>query len=245
MPNIIMSDLAQAIIKQPIRTCFKWAVLALLVLLLLYQLFLLLNVLAYAVINPSNTAFMRNQALQLQEKEIVFKWVDYADMGLAIKRAVIASEDSGFTDHFGVEWDAIEKALQYNLRQSEQHRSRIRGGSTITQQLAKNLFLSPSRSYLRKAQELVITYMLETFLSKQRILELYLNTAQFGEQVFGIGAASQFYFKKSAKSLTNAQAARLAVLLPNPDDYGKKIRSAYLNRRTSTILRRMPLVEIP
>ncbi|NOL49959.1 monofunctional biosynthetic peptidoglycan transglycosylase [Pelistega europaea] len=240
-----MTDIAQAIIDRPFRTCLWYSCIGLVAILFAYQIFLFSNVVLYALVNPSSTAFMRYQSSQLKDKEILFQWVDYAKMSNSIKRAVIASEDSGFTEHFGVEWGYIKKAFQYNLRQSENQNPRIRGGSTLTQQLAKNLFLSPSRSYLRKAQELIITYMLETILSKKRILELYLNTSQFGESVFGIGAASQFYFKKPAQMLSNAEAARLAVLLPNPDDYGRRFRSAYLNRRTSIILRRMPLVEIP
>lgn len=241
----MMSDLAQEIIRKPFRTCLKYSCLALVAILFVYQIFLLVNVLTYTIINPSSTAFMRNQALQLKEKDIVFTWIDYPKMGVSIKKAVLAAEDSGFSQHFGVEWSAIKKALQYNLQQSKHNHYHLRGGSTITQQLAKNLFLAPSRSYFRKAQELAITYMLEAVLSKKRILELYLNTAQFGEHIFGIGAASQFYFKKPVHLLSNTEAARLAVLLPNPNDYGKHIYSTYINRRTMVILRRLPLVKLP
>lgn len=240
-----MSGLAQAISTRPIYTSLKWSVMALLGLLLAYQLFLFVHVLAYRFINPKSTAFMRAQATQLTDKDIQYHWVDYENISRSLKKAVIASEDSGFKQHGGVEWLAIRHAFMFNLKQWNSGKDKLRGGSTISQQLAKNLFLSESRSYIRKAQELVITYMLEWTMPKKRILELYLNTAQFGEHIFGVEAASQFYFKKSSRQVSDSEATRLAVLLPNPSYYGKHIKGAYVTGRASIIRRRMKQVDAP
>lgn len=240
-----MQEVAKLIIQTPFRTCLKWSFIGLMGLLLLYQVFLFSQVLWYALVDPSSSSFMRAQAVKLKDKEILHQWVDYEQMGIAIKKAVIASEDSGFVEHNGVEWEAIRKAINYNLRQLEQDKEKIRGGSTITQQLAKNLFLSSDRSYFRKGQELIITYMLELIMSKKRILELYLNSAQFGENIFGIEAASRYYFKKHSVALSEAEAARLAVLLPNPSYYGKYLRGPYISRRTNIIRARMRQVIAP
>lgn len=240
-----MQDLAHSIIEKPFRTCFKWTFIGLLGILFLYQLFLFALVLWYSIVNPSSTAFMRAQALELREQTIQHQWVNYEDMGRAIKQAVIASEDSRFIHHNGIEWEAIQKAIRYNLRQFQKNKEKVRGGSTITQQLAKNLFLSADRSYFRKGQELIITYMLELLMSKKRILELYLNTAQFGHNIFGVEAASQHYFKKHSKALHDAEAARLAVLLPNPSYYGKYPQGPYISRQTNIIRARMRQVIAP
>src|SRR5690606_25470216 len=155
-----------------------------------------------SVRNPGSSAFMKATLNELKasnpEAAIKYQWVDYDQINDNLKRAVIASEDSGFVEHEGVEWDAIRKAWIYNQKQAERGKSKRRGGSTITQQLAKNLFLSESRTYLRKAQELVLTYMIEFVMSKERILELYLNIAQWGSDVFGAEAAARHYFKTSA-----------------------------------------------
>ncbi len=240
-----MSGLAQSITQHPIRTSLKWSLLTLLGLVLAYQIFLFSHVLLYRFINPSSTAFMRAQAAELDNKTIQYIWVDYENISASLKKAVIASEDSGFKQHSGVEWLAIRHAFMFNLKQWRKGKERMRGGSTISQQLAKNLFLSENRSYWRKAQELVITYMLEWTMPKKRILELYLNTAQFGETVFGAEAASQFYFKKSSKQLNNHEASRLAVLLPNPRYYGQHIKGAYVSGRASIIRQRMRQVSPP
>ena len=148
-------------------------------------------------------------------------------------------------EHDGVEWDAIRKAWEYNQKQEAAGRSKMRGGSTITQQLAKNLFLSSSRSYLRKGQELVLTYMIEHVMSKERILELYLNVAEWGVGVFGAQAAAKHYFNVPAASLGAAQSARLAAMLPNPRFYDSHRNSNYLNSRVYTLTRRMQMVDIP
>jgi monofunctional biosynthetic peptidoglycan transglycosylase len=222
---------------------------SLLCLLILYQLWMFCLVVWYSYQIPSSSAVMRQELSRLQETnphaELNYQWVPYDKISTSLKRAVIASEDSNFTEHDGVEWDAIRKAWEYNQRQSEQGRSKMRGGSTITQQLAKNLFLSGSRSYLRKGQELVLTYMIEHVMSKERILELYLNVAEWGEGVFGAEAAAQHYYKVHASQLGPSQAARLAAMLPNPRYYDKHRNTNYLNSRTATLTRRMRLVDIP
>ncbi|NGM85722.1 monofunctional biosynthetic peptidoglycan transglycosylase [Parapusillimonas sp. SGNA-6] len=220
-----------------------------LVLFLLYQFGLLVMVLWLNFRNPGSTAFMDATLSQLRttnpDAGIKYQWVPYDHINNTLKRAVVASEDSRFLDHQGVEWDAIRKAWEYNQRQEARGKTRRRGGSTITQQLAKNLFLSSSRSYLRKAQELVLAYMIEYVMTKRRILELYLNVAQWGTDVFGAEAAARHYFKVSASRLSAAQAAQLAAMLPNPAYYDEKGKTSYLRARSGTIQKRMRLVDIP
>jgi monofunctional biosynthetic peptidoglycan transglycosylase len=169
------------------------------------------------------------------------QWVPYNRISDNLKRAVIASEDANFTEHDGVDWQALEAAY---ARNNKRHKV-VGGGSTITQQLAKNLFLSGSRNYLRKGQELVITYMLETVMSKERILEMYLNVVEFGRGVFGAEAAARHYFRTGAAGLNAAQAARLAVMLPNPRYYDRHRETNYLARRTSIIEHRMSFADLP
>jgi monofunctional biosynthetic peptidoglycan transglycosylase len=217
--------------------------------LLLYQFGLFIMVIWLKFNNPNTSAFMRATLTELQadapKAHIDFVWVPYDRISANLKRAVVASEDSNFTGHGGVEWDAIRRALEYNLQMADEGRSRMRGGSTISQQLAKNLFLSSDRSYLRKGQELILTYMIEAVMSKRRILELYLNVAQWGVNVFGAQAAAKHYFKRDAAQLTSSQAARLAAMLPNPAYYDKRGNTSYLQSRTATLLRRMRQVTIP
>jgi monofunctional glycosyltransferase len=193
----------------------------------------------------NNTAFMSADLAVLQAKDpnalIKHDWVNYDKMSNHIKRAVITSEDANFEDHEGVDWEAIQKAREKNAKRGKV----VAGGSTITMQLAKNLFLSGSRSYLRKVQELVITYMLETMLSKERILEMYLNSAEFGLGVFGVQAGAKHHFGVNAAQLSAEQAARMAAMLPRPKFYDKNRGSAYLQKRTSSILRQMGGVDIP
>ncbi|MAK55496.1 MAG: monofunctional biosynthetic peptidoglycan transglycosylase [Pusillimonas sp.] len=216
---------------------------------LLYQFGLFVMVIWLKFHNPNTSAFMRNTLTQLQaeqtDAQIIHKWVPYDKISTNLKRAVVASEDSNFINHHGVEWEAIRRAWEYNLRMAESGSERVRGGSTITQQLAKNLFLSSDRSYWRKAQELLLTFMLEAVLSKQRILELYLNIAQWGKNVFGAQAAAEHYFKRNAEQLTATQSARMAAMLPNPVYYDKRGNTRYLQSRTRTLLQRMRLVEVP
>ena len=214
-------------------------------LLLVLQLWFLVHVIVWREINPDSTRFMRVQLAALQAKNpkaaLAHRWVDYDRISAHLKRAVIASEDANFPDHDGVDWNAIEQALERNAK-----RGRVAfGGSTITMQLAKNLFLSGERSYLRKAQELAIAYMLEATMSKRRILEIYLNVAEWGVGVFGAEAAARHHFGVSAAQLSPAQAARLAVMLPRPRYYDQHRDSAALARRADIVRRRMPAVDVP
>lgn len=219
------------------------------------QVFFALRVAAMAVFDPQSTAFQRSEAWRLlvEQHRIDWTqdWVPRERLGTAIQRAVIASEDAGFAEHSGVEWDAIEQAWERNQRAEARFEAgraktaKIVGGSTITQQLAKNLLLSGERTALRKAQELAITMMLEAFLSKQRILEIYLNNVEWGEGVFGAQAAARHYFRVDAQRMTATQAARLAVMLPAPKRFEKKPNSGYVAGRAQTIVARMGAVELP
>jgi monofunctional biosynthetic peptidoglycan transglycosylase len=226
------------------RRWIKWMFLGPLLAVFLLQLYFFVMVCWYARFNPELTSFQRQQLSELREKNpqarLRQQWVPYASISDNLKRAVIASEDANFTDHDGVDWDALEKAYERN---NTRHRV-VGGGSTITQQLAKNLFLSGSRSYLRKGQEMVITFMLETVMPKERILEIYLNVVEMGRGVFGAEAAARYYYKIPASRLNAAQAAQLAVMLPNPRFYDKH-KTGYLARRTSLIQRRMGSAELP
>lgn len=195
--------------------------------------------------NPSSTRFMRQQYSALLEKSPAARlrttWVPYSRISNHLKRAIIASEDSHFSAHEGVDWEALQRAYEKNNRRGKA----VSGGSTITQQLAKNLFLSGERSYGRKAQELVIAYMLEFWMDKERIFEIYLNVAEWGLGVFGAEAAAIHYFNVSASALSPSQAARLAVMLPNPRFYDKNRGSGYLSRRSGVILQRMGSAALP
>jgi monofunctional biosynthetic peptidoglycan transglycosylase len=226
------------------RRWIKWLFLGPLLAVLLLQLYFFLMVCWYARFNPETTSFQRQQLSELRANnpraQLKQQWVPYASISDNLKRAVVASEDANFNDHDGVDWDALEKAYERN---NTKHRV-VGGGSTITQQLAKNLFLSGSRSYLRKGQEMVIAFMLETVMTKERILEIYLNVVEMGRGVFGAEAAARYYYKIPASRLNAAQAARLAVMLPNPRFYDKH-KTGYLARRTNLIQRRMSSAEVP
>ncbi len=243
-----------------VRVFWRWLGLMTLAMLAL-QLFFVLRIASMRWIDPQSTAFERSEIWQLiiaSEKPFAWKqkWLPYAQISEHMKRAVIASEDGDFAYHDGVEWDAIETAWQRNTR-AERHAERrsqrtgkvispkIVGGSTITQQLAKNLVLSGERTFLRKGQEFVITIALEAFLPKKRILEIYLNSVELGYGVFGVEAASQHYYRKSATRLTPFEAARLAVMLPRPKFFEKTPNSAYLQSRAQTIVARMGDAELP
>lgn len=230
------------------------------------EIFFLARVVLMLEIDPQSTTFQRSEAFRIatsNAKGWRQQWVPYSAMSTHIKRAVIASEDDVFATHAGVQWDAIEAAWQKNSKAQERAQAqekarqkgsktvavakptKIVGGSTITQQLAKNLLLSGERNLFRKAQELVIALALEAFLSKERILEIYLNNVEWGEGVFGVEAASQHYFRKSAAQLGAFEAARLAVMLPRPKFFEKQPASNYLTGRASVILGRMPDVQLP
>jgi len=223
----------------------KWLFIVPILLILAVQLYFFLQIWWWVDHNPSMTSFMREQAAALREKNpdarIQQVWVPYNRISNNLKRAIIASEDANFSEHEGVDWEALQKAYEKNNKKKKV----VSGGSTITQQLAKNLFLSGSRSYLRKGQELVITYMLETLMDKERIFEIYLNVVEFGKGTFGAEAAARHYYGVSAANLGAAQAARLAVMLPNPRFFDAHRDSNYLARRTGVILRRMGSAELP
>ena len=219
------------------------------------QLYYFASVGYYAHVDPSSTAFMKSH-LELARRQnpnakLDFQWVAYARISDQLKRAVITSEDARFAEHDGVDWDAIAKAYENNEKveaskaKGKRQRARIKGGSTITQQLAKNLFLSGERSYLRKGQELVIAYMIEFWMSKERILEVYLNVIEWGNGVFGAEAAARHYFNVPAAQLSAGQAAQLAVMLPNPRFYDTHRGSAYLAQRANAVSRWMPDAELP
>jgi monofunctional glycosyltransferase len=225
------------------------------------QLFFLLRMIGMRWIDPQSTTFERSEIWQLaaqSDKSFVWRqqWLPYDQISDNMKRAVIASEDGDFSYHDGVEWEAIEKAWQRNARAEQQAERRsqrtgqvippkIVGGSTITQQLAKNLFLSGERTFLRKGQEFVMTFALEAFLPKERILEIYLNSVELGTGVFGVEAAAQHYYRKSASKLSSYEAARLAVMLPRPKFFEKTPNSAFLSARAQTIVARMRDAELP
>ena len=228
-----------------LRKWFLWLIIALVAVVLLVQLYFFVQIWWWVDHNPESTSFMRQQLSVLQEKKtnikLQHKWIAYDRISNNLKRAIIASEDSNFSEHVGVDWDALQKAHEKNAKKGKV----VAGGSTITQQLAKNLFLSGQRSYLRKGQEFIITYMLEFWMDKERIFEIYLNVVEWGSGVFGAEAAAQHYYGVSAASLGASQAAKLAVMLPNPRFYDKHRGSDYLARRTGLILRRMGSAELP
>lgn len=203
----------------------------------LYWLATLPDVSHLAKQHPTVTALMEARQAQAKEKgrslRPQFLWVPLARIAPTLQRAVVAAEDASFFAHEGFDWEGIKDAALYNLEVGEFKR----GGSTITQQLAKNLYLSSERSLLRKAREALITRSLEHHLTKERILELYLNVAEWGHGVFGAEAAARHHFGKSAKELTLDEAALLAAILPSPRRYDPIRYTAYLNRRQHHIIR--------
>ena len=195
--------------------------------------------------NPALTAFMRQSQEKLAARHppasLKQQWIAYERISGNLKRAVVTAEDARFLEHEGVDWEALEKAYQNNLRRGRS----AHGGSTISQQLAKNLFLSAHRSYLRKVQELVITWMVEAVWNKRRILEVYLNVAEWGDGIFGAQAAARHYFGVDAGVLTPDQAARMAAMLPAPTLFDHHPDAPYLVQRTDSILRNLPAAQIP
>ena len=217
----------------------------LLLALALLQSYFFVQVVWLSNINPRSSAFMSAEKNRLQKIypnfQLQYRWKDYKNISIHIKQAVIASEDANFTQHDGVDWDALEKAAKENVA----HGKVKRGGSTITMQLSKNLFLSADQSYLRKAQEMIITGIIELVMSKRRILELYLNIAEWGVGVFGIESASQHYFGISASQLSREQAAWLAAILPAPRRFDQMRSSTWAQQKESILLQRMPMVKLP
>ena len=225
------------------------------------QLFFVLRIASMQWIAPQSTAFERSQVWQLLQNRGSVRWKqqwrDDAQLSTQLKRAVIASEDDSFSTHDGLDWAALEKAWAKNAKAEDRASQtaaansknakppKVVGGSTITQQLAKNLFLSGERTLLRKSQDLVLTLLLEKLLGKQRILEIYLNSVEWGEGVFGAEAAAQHYFRKSAASLSAYEAARLVVMLPRPRYFEKLPNSDYLSARALVIVGRMGDARLP
>ncbi len=247
------------------RAMGRWLALVLAAALAL-QLFFVGRIALMAVLDPQSTAFERSEAWRLlssPDKQLRWRqdWRNYSQISDNLKRAVIASEDDSFSQHDGVDWEALEKAWQKNEKAQERaarqaapskakagtppRPPKVIGGSTITQQLAKNLLLSGERTLLRKGQEFVLAMLLEQLLSKQRILEIYLNHVEWGEGVFGAEAAAQHYFRKPATRLSAYEAARLAVMLPRPKYFEKLPNSGYLGSRAHTIVARMANAELP
>ncbi len=221
------------------------ALLALLAFILLYQLWIFVHIWWWVDHNPDSSAFMEDRLEILQEKnpdaELRHKWVPYSRISTHLKRAVIASEDAKFVDHEGFDWEGIQKAYEKNLKKGKI----VAGGSTISQQLAKNLFLSTKRTPWRKLEEAAITLMLEQMMSKRRIFEIYLNVIEWGNGVFGAEAAARHYYKISAAGLGPEQAAKLAAMVPNPRYYDNHRGARGLVRKTGIILARMRYVEVP
>ncbi|MFM2276133.1 MAG: hypothetical protein RL211_2005 [Pseudomonadota bacterium] len=232
------------------------------------QLYFIGRIALMTTTDPQSTAFERSEAWRvLNEKGRLpwrQQWVSYENISHNLKRAVIASEDGDFINHDGVDWEALEKAWQKNAKAQERVEKQIAaatarakplaklpkppkviGGSTITQQLAKNLFLSGERTLMRKGQEIVLTFALEMLLSKERILEIYLNNVEWGEGVFGAEAAAQHYYRKPAAKLSVYEAARLAVMLPRPKYFERLPNSGYMADRANTIVARMGDAELP
>jgi len=209
------------------------------------QLWFFAHVLWWRSFQPDSSSFMETRVERLREKDpkarLAHQWVPYERISPQLKRAVVASEDAKFVDHEGFDWEAISKAIEKNERKGKV----VSGASTISQQLAKNLFLSGERSWLRKGQEAVITWMLEHIMSKRRILELYLNIAEWGDGVFGAQAAARYHFGVPAAALAPEQAAFMAVILPSPRRYEKVRLTPYIAGRVGTILERMKSAQIP
>lgn len=212
---------------------------------LLYNLWVLGHIVYWRDHNPGASSFMNEQLARLQqddpEAELRHKWVPYDKISPNLKRALIASEDAKFVDHEGFDWDGIEAAFEKNLRKGKI----VAGGSTISQQLAKNLFLSSGKTPWRKLEEALITVMLESVLDKRRIYEIYLNVIEWGNGVFGAEAASRYYFRTGASRLSSSQAAKLAAMVPNPRYYDEHRGAPGLARKTRIIQRRMGYVELP
>ena len=211
----------------------------------IYEFWFFAQILYWVDHNPSTTSVMEARLEALREKDphgaLEHAWMPYQRISNELKRAIIVAEDAKFIEHDGFDWEGIQRALEKNQR-----RGRIvAGGSTITQQLAKNLFLSGERSLLRKGQEAVLASMLEATMSKRRIFEIYLNVVEWGENVFGAEAAARHYFGASAAALEPEQAARLAAMLPRPRYYDRNRESPYLTSYADNILAQMYAAQIP
>jgi monofunctional biosynthetic peptidoglycan transglycosylase len=231
-----------------VRAIFRWTwrlCLLFLCALVVVQFWFLVHIWYWANHNPESTAFMRERLSIIREDEprarLSHRWVPYSRISLSLKQAVVAAEDANFMTHGGFDWEAMRKAYERNLKEGEV----VLGASTITQQLAKNLFLPPARAWWRKAQEAAITVMLEMLLTKRRILEIYLNVAEWGDGVYGAEAAARYHYGVPAAALTPEQAARLAAMLPSPRSYSPRSDTLYLRQRTADILSHMHVARVP
>ncbi|MFN2644406.1 MAG: monofunctional biosynthetic peptidoglycan transglycosylase [Burkholderiales bacterium] len=224
---------------------FSYTLSALVIAFLVAQFYFYAHLLYWEEHSPASTAFMERSAEALRERDhrahLRYEWVPYDRISASLKHAVVAAEDARFLDHEGFDWEMIQKAMERNEKRGRV----VAGASTISQQLAKNLFLSGERSWLRKGEEAIITWMIERTLSKQRILELYLNLAEWGDGIFGAQAAARYHFGVPASALTEEQAAWLAAVLPSPRRYRGGRLTAYLAGRVDTIRERMGTVQIP
>jgi monofunctional biosynthetic peptidoglycan transglycosylase len=231
-----------------LKILWRWlwrAVALLLAAVFLYQLWFFLHVWYWVDHNPGRSAFMEARLEDLQSKKpqtaLKHIWVPYNHISVHLKHALIAAEDARFLEHEGFDWEGIQQAYEKNLQKGKV----VAGGSTISQQLAKNLFLSGTRTPWRKAEEAVITLMLEHMMDKRRILEIYLNIIEWGNGIFGAEAAARHYYDVSASALSMEQAARLAAMVPKPRFYDRNRNTPWLNRKTGIILERMNAVEAP
>lgn len=230
------------------KRALRWIARGLLLLIaavVVYQFWILGNVVWWNWFNPSTTAFMEERLDVMRQRNqravLRHQWVPYERISIHLKRALIVAEDAKFLDHDGFDWEAIQKAYEKNLKKGRV----VAGGSTISQQLAKNLFLSSRRTPWRKAEEALITLMIENLMSKRRIFEIYLNIIEWGNGVFGAQAAARHYFATNAANLTPEQAARLAAMVPKPRFYDKVRQTPLLERRTGIILERMYQAAVP
>ena len=227
------------------RSLFWRIVVLLIAVLVLYQLWLFAHICWWVKFDPASSSFMEDRLEVMQDRnpdaELKHKWVPYGNISNHLKRALIAAEDARFVDHEGFDWEGIAKAYQKNMKKGRV----VAGGSTISQQLAKNLFLSTKRTPWRKGEEVLITLMLESVMDKRRIFEIYLNVIEWGDGVFGAEAAARHYFGVRASRLSPEQAARLAAMVPNPRYYDRHRQASGMLAKTLIILDRMPDAEIP
>jgi monofunctional biosynthetic peptidoglycan transglycosylase len=224
---------------------FGRILLILFILVLLYQAWIAAHIWWWVNHNPTSSAFMQNRLEALKDKnpaaQLQHQWVPYSRISKSLKQALIASEDAKFVDHDGFDWDGIQKAYEKDLKKGKL----VSGGSTISQQLAKNLFLNSKRTPWRKGEEVIITVMLEHLMEKERIFEIYMNVIEWGNGVFGAEAAARHYYQISVAELSPLQAARLAAMVPNPRYYDKHREAKGLLLKTDIILSRMGDAEIP
>lgn len=212
---------------------------------ILFNVYVYGNIITYRAIAPKQSAFMSMRmsewARENREVSLQYRWLPYSEISVNLKKALIASEDAHFADHEGFDWKGIQQAMKRN-----QKSGKIKGGgSTISQQLAKNLFLNTGQNYVRKGEEALITAMMEATIDKNRIFELYLNVIEWDDGVFGAEAAAHRFYRKSARDLTKMQAAQMAARVPSPLLFAANPKHPRLYSRTNTILKRMNSAQLP